>query len=334
MQRILILRFSSLGDVVLASTLLDAIRSQWPQAEIWWVTKRAFASLYEEDPRVARVVSYDRAGGLDAVVRALDPHSFDLVLDAHSSLRSRLLCLRLAPAPVRRIQKDAVARWLFAHGRVRSRALRRRQVDRYRDLVGESTVAWRPRVVPSPRQIEAARALDLDLDGALLLAPGARHATKRWDPARFAEVGQGLRERTGDPVVVVGSAAEEPLCREVAKAIPGAGLLTGIDDLGVLGAALARGRVLLCNDSGLLHLAEAVGTPVLALFGPTSREFGFFPLDPRSRVVEHALPCRPCSRTGDRPCRMPETWCLTRSTPSLVLSQLEVLWQRVPAMST
>jgi len=333
-QRILLLRFSSLGDVVLTSTLLDAIAAQWPGAEVWFVTKRGFASLFAQDPRVHRVLAFDAATGLDPVVRELESTSFDLILDAHASLRTRLLCLRLPPAPTRRIGKDAVARWVFAHLRLRTRALRRRQVDRYRALVPESSVAWRPRILPSPTQVATAARLGPDLDDALLLAPGARHATKRWDPAGFAEVGRTFRAATGGPVAVVGSAAEDGLCREVAAGIPDAAVLTGVEDLAVLGAAVARARVMVVNDSGLLHLAEAVGTPVLALFGPTSREFGFFPLDPRSRVVEHALPCRPCSRTGSRPCRMPERWCLTRSTPSLVLSQLEVLWQRVPATST
>jgi heptosyltransferase-2 len=81
---------------------------------------------------------------------------------------------------------------------------------------------------------------------------------------------------------------------------------------------LAECRLLLTNDSGLLHVAEAVGTPVVALFGPTVREFGYFPLLPASRVLEKSLECRPCSRNGKRPCHRGDLACLRDITPDQV----------------
>jgi ADP-heptose:LPS heptosyltransferase len=85
---------------------------------------------------------------------------------------------------------------------------------------------------------------------------------------------------------------------------------SGPRDLLELAQDLADSDRLLCNDSGLLHLAEAVGTPVVALFGPTTRAWGYFPLDPRSRVIETELACRPCSRNGGRPCRLQHRLCM------------------------
>ena len=90
-------------------------------------------------------------------------------------------------------------------------------------------------------------------------------------------------------------------------------------------ARLARCSRLVTNDSGLLHIAEAVGTPVLALFGPTVREFGYFPILARSLVLEKSLDCRPCSRNGKRPCHRGDLACLQDITPDAVRSVLASL---------
>ena len=86
---------------------------------------------------------------------------------------------------------------------------------------------------------------------------------------------------------------------------------------------IAHCRVLVGNDSGLLHLAEAVGTPVVALFGPTVRAWGYFPWREESRILEHELECRPCSKMGEKPCRLPEKICLTRTSVETVRATIE-----------
>jgi heptosyltransferase-2 len=88
---------------------------------------------------------------------------------------------------------------------------------------------------------------------------------------------------------------------------------------------LARCRALATNDSGLLHLAEATGTPVLAFFGPTVRAFGYFPRLPRSRVLEHEIACRPCSRNGKRPCHRGDLACLENIAPATAVAALRAV---------
>lgn len=331
MQRILLIRFSSLGDVVLLSALIEALHLEHPGAEIWLATKRRYGSLYRRDPRVHHLVELTEApDALGALLAELEGVRFDLVLDAHSSLRSRLMCLRLkGSSPVRRITKDSVARTVFVKARVRTAALGRHVVERYLGLID----GYREQIVPTVRPAEAHRRFaGRRLKGQILaVAPGARHEPKRWPADRFARVAALHQARTGCGVLVLGGPGEEDACGTVVSALDPSRTQVGVgnQDLSAVAAQLERCALLLCNDSGLLHLAEAVGTPVTAVFGPTSRELGYFPWNPQSRVVEHDLGCRPCSRFGARPCRLHDNVCLTSSTPDMVYRVLSSQWDEI-----
>lgn len=326
MRNVLIVRFSSLGDVVLLTALIEALHRRHPAAQLWLATKAAYAPLFEQDPRLHQVIALARGqGALTNLVRQLEPVGFDVIYDAHDSLRSRVLTWRLPPAPVVRIRKASWARILFVRTRWRTPALDRHQIDRYLDMLGDRTEPCRPRLHVGPRR-RTALAKD---QRTLAIAPGARHALKQWGADRFAEVGRALALSQGARVIVVGGPGEEALCAQVAGSIEGAQTMAGDLELDRLAAVLQRCTSTLCNDSGLMHLSEAVDTPVLAVYGPTSRELGFFPTHPDSVVVEQNVPCRPCSRTGARPCHQPQNWCMTRSTPDLVRTRLEAQWQRI-----
>lgn len=327
-HRVLLLRFSSLGDVVLLSGLVEALRERHPSLQLTLATKAQYADLYRNDPRVHRLLELNgSAGGLSRLRAELDALEFDEIIDAHASLRSVLLCALLAPAPTRRIRKDAVARWAFVRLRLRSEATRRHQCQRYAELVGAEALPP-SRILPGAAARQRAEQLLPELD-SLALAPGARHPSKQWPAEHYIDLARDFVRQEAGPIVVFGGPGEESLGRRLREALGDACIdLSGKLTLQEVAACLARCSLLVCNDSGLLHVAEAVGTPVLALFGPTSRELGFFPRLGDSHVIEHALPCRPCSRNGSAPCRMPENWCLTRSTPDLVRSQLELVWRR------
>jgi heptosyltransferase-2 len=267
------------------------------------------------------------AAGFSRLRAELDGLVFDEIVDAHASLRSFLLCALLPPAPIRRIRKDAAARWAFVRWRLQSGATRRHQSQRYAELVGAETL---PPSLLLPSAAARRRAEELLPEREYLaVAPGARHPSKQWPTENYIELARDFGQHKTARIVVFGGPGEETLGQRLCEALGGACIdLSGSLSLAEVAACMARCSLLLCNDSGLLHVAEAVGTPVLALFGPTSRELGFFPRLADSHVIEHALPCRPCSRNGSAPCRMPENWCLTRSTPDLVRSQLELLWRR------
>ncbi len=326
MRRILGIRFSALGDVVLSTCLLELLRRREPGAQLWWLTKRAYAPLLAADPRIDHLVVLEPGESLPALVRRLAPVGFDAVYDAHASLRSRALTPWLG-APVTRLQKDGWARWIHLHGGPVLAPLQRRLVDRYASMVEPGTPPPRPRVHPGTQAEEHVDRRWRTRGPVLALAPGAKHQTKRWPAERFVALGRAARERLGAEIRVFGGPNEREIIEAIAEelAVP---VWPPDGPLDQLAAALARVRLLVGNDSGLLHLAEAVGTPVVGLYGPTVRAWGYFPLDPRSVAVEVDLPCRPCSKMGENPCRLADRICLTRIDVATVLARVEERWTR------
>jgi heptosyltransferase-2 len=153
----------------------------------------------------------------------------------------------------------------------------------------------------------------------IAIAPGTAWNTKRWPREHFARLAQMLSD-AGDRVVLIGGPEDAPLCREIAGAAGRAGVVDASGAFSVLGSAelIRRSALLVCNDSAPLHLAGAVGTPVLAIFGATTPAFGFGPIGPRDRVLEtEGLACRPCSIHGGDRCPIGTFECMVRITPAM-----------------
>ncbi len=340
--QILVIRFGSLGDLcLLAWTLagLDAQGGAERAPRVTLVTKQAYAPLLSGAPGVHEIVPLPAGGprALLALARRLRARRFDAVVDAHAVLRSHALLALLGRRADRRLRKDTAARLALLRGRREQPALDRRLLDRYDAALGHvaGVVAAAPgaalladgsRPPLRPRGSAGAGAAPARLG----LAPGARWDTKRWPPEHFAALLSGFRGLSAAPVSIFLGAREQtwfeggPL-DAAARGAGGVAVRRALP-LPQLAAELAACTVLVTNDSGLLHLAEAAGTPVLAMFGPTVRAFGYFPLLPSSRALEVAdLDCRPCSRNGKRPCHRRDLACLTRLSPAAVLAQLAAM---------
>jgi heptosyltransferase-2 len=158
-----------------------------------------------------------------------------------------------------------------------------------------------------------------DRSTIVAIAPGARWNTKRWPLENFIDVAKALEE-DGHRVVLIGGPGEEAICAELATR---SGIhpldLSGKLSLSESAALLMLCTLLVTNDSAPLHMAEAAGTPVVALFGPTVREFGYYPLLPESRAIDVEMSCRPCSRNGARPCPLGTKACLVAIEPGRVI---------------
>lgn len=328
--RILLVRFSSLGDVLLTTPLIRALRARHPDATLTALTKEAWAPLLSANPHLDQVVAIPPGEKLVALARELRGAGFTHRLDLHGSVRSRVLRL-LVPGP-----------W---HGYNARRRERRTLIHAHRDTY--------PARVPVPeRYFEAAAGLDVHPDGRpaelftspaaegraeawladsgldggapiVALAPGAAHLTKRWPLTHWRALAHRLSDR-GAQVVVVGGAADRAVATEILTSLrAGVASAAGRLDLQASGALLRRARGVVCNDSGPMHLATGVGTPVVALFGPTVEQFGFFPYRARAEVLERDLPCRPCSSKGGPRCPLGHHRCLTEILPEDVLTRTE-----------
>jgi heptosyltransferase-2 len=165
------------------------------------------------------------------------------------------------------------------------------------------------------------------------IAPGSRWPMKRWGVENYAELARRIAFEFDFHVVLVGDStdayATEPVGNEIRGRVTN---LAGKTRILETAAVIERSVVFIGNDSGLMHLAEAVGVPVVALFGPTVEAFGYYPSLPASKVIERSLPCRPCSRNGRRPCPRGTQECLTGIPVDWVEEALwDLLEKRGPA---
>ncbi len=147
-------------------------------------------------------------------------------------------------------------------------------------------------------------------DAIIVLAPGSVWRTKMWTKDGFIETGRELSRKRGAMTVVMGSKDEHSLCEEIALAIPNAVSLAGRTSLYESAQLLAIADLLICNDSGAMHLGAAAGVPIVSIFGPTVLEFGYRPWSNTSSVVQRSLGCRPCGSHGPQKCPLGHHNCM------------------------
>lgn len=322
-RRILLIKPSSLGDIVHAVPVVAALKQRWPSAELTWLVKRQWAAIVERVEGVDRVVSLDPSpGGVVRLVADLRSAPWDLVLDLQGLLRSAALgWLSGGSRRVGFANGREGSPWFYTH-RVAVPTVEMHAVDRYL-LIAEAVGA--PSSTVPPFRFKLVKE-DVSAAGDLLEARGvapsrpwlamsvsARWATKRWPLAHFAAVVDELDRAGVGPVVIIGGADEREDAVRLASLTKTRFVdLTGAVPLGRLPALLSMAKLLLTNDSGPMHIAAAVGTPVVALFGPTSA-VRTGPYGDGHRVLTAAVPCRPCY---SRVCRHPvEMECLRAISP-------------------
>ncbi|MBR9975165.1 MAG: lipopolysaccharide heptosyltransferase II [Bacteroidetes bacterium] len=333
LRKVLVLRLSSIGDVILATPMLRAIKRRFPECLVDMVTRREFGELLTGNPHIDRLHLLDTAegrAGLRALNLALMSERYDAVFDLHNNFRSRTIRNGLS-SNVHIIRKRGVRRLL----------LYRFKWNTYREIVpvperymettaryGVKADAEGPRLYPDDGTRLSAR-LKLRAAGAdparpsVGLCPGAMHFTKRWPAEHFVGLAR-LLVAEGERLLLLGGTADHEAAAAIARLAPEHITdLTGRLTLMETAAAMEYCRVVVANDSGLMHMATAMSRPVVALFGGTVREFGFFPYHASSVVLEvEGLRCRPCSHIGRDRCPEGHFACLRGIVPGDVVTAI------------
>jgi heptosyltransferase-2 len=329
--RILLVRLSALGDVVLCTPAVRALKKRFPRAAIDWLVEAQYVPLLEGNPH-ARPLSYDKEGrhrggrGFLALRQELAARGYDLVVDLQDKPKTWLL-RGVAPSSTA-LHKRSAAELLWA-------SLGRDAVQTRAHAVDLALAALAPLgVEPDGAALEVpmtaamkAEAASLSIEaGTVGLAPGARWATKRWPPERFAALARELAAR-GRPVTLIGGPGDRAAIQAVRERLS-PGLVVGDTlSLGVgrLAATIARLSLVVAGDSGPVHLSSAMGTPVVSIFGPTS-PLRWRPLTETSRAVRVEMPCSPCSNHGQEKCPLGHHACMRDLPMETVLSaSLEVI---------
>lgn len=336
--RILLIKPSSLGDIVHAMPVASAIKTAWPEAHLTWVVKRRWADLVE------RIEGVDRVWPVDETVRSwieqarrLRAERFHLAIDLQGLLRSGALAW-FSGAPVRIGFANARegSPWFYTT-RVPVPTAEMHAVDQY--LLAARSLGIRSSGTPrfSFTTFDHDREIIRDVcarEGLMIDRPwiavnvSARWPTKRWALSSFAELLDHLHQEGLGPVVAIGGPGDRTDAEQLRATARSPFIdLTGKVPLGCLPTLLSRAALLITNDSGPMHIAAAVGVRVIALFGPTS-EVRTGPYGTGHQVLTKPVPCRPCM---SRVCRHdPELECLRLITPREVTEAVRRAWATPP----
>ncbi len=343
LHRIIVFHTAFIGDIVLTLPLVQVLHAHWPEAQLTFVAIPDAAEVLKNHPAVCEVLVYDKKGvdkGIAAflrLVRRLRHGAFDLAIVPHRSIRSAA-AIRLAGIPMRVGFATSAGSMLFTH--VVHYRKEAHEIARNLDLLIPLGVQPPLHVLPAlyPNQDDAKIVEELmnrqeqgvsEKKFTIALAPGTVWNTKRWPEEYFVVLAQRLASENYT-VVLVGGPDDRQLCGRIESAVGSPRVLNCAGRLTLLQSAelIRRCKAIVTNDSAPMHLAVAMRTPVLAIFGATVPEFGFAPPGPCDEVVQTpGLPCRPCSIHGGNSCPIETFVCMKRITPDVVLQKLESLTQ-------
>ena len=330
-REILVIKPSSLGDILHALPAVGAIRKRFSEAHISWLVKPEWAELLKGHPYIDEVISSPFSwGGLPALIGSVRKRPFDLVIDLQGLLRSALLGF-LTPAPFRVgfAEGREGAPWFYTD-QVGVPGGVEHAVDRYRRVakaLGGVLQEVDFGLAPSAEAVVSVNRLmeEIGLAGPArfaLIHPTARWDSKKWPGERFAELGDWLVEEKKMPLIFIGSQGErEEVGRILSMMKQPASSIAGRTSLLETAEVIKRGQFFICNDSGPMHLAVAMGTPVFALFGPTDPD-QVGPYGAGHTVIQKKIDCAGCGR--NRCVR--ENQCMKGISTEEVIEAIDKKW--------
>jgi heptosyltransferase-2 len=336
-KKILVIRFSSLGDVVLSTAIFPNLRAKWPDAEISVLTRNQYAPVFDNNPDVDHVwVFSPKEQPFSKLAQEVRDARYDVIIDLHANSRSWILRFMASAPYAVVVEKSALARralvWFKRSAASLKKSVREKILDCLKPL-DVPVINTDTRLYPGNAR-SILETFNIDPDSKLIgIAPGAKHATKRWVAERFGEAATRLAAIPNTTVVVLGDKTDWAVADRVTQFVKApCKNLAGWTSLPELVAVMSRLTLLLTNDSGLMHIAEALKIPLVAMFGPTVRQFGFAPYRETSRVVEVVnLPCRPCTLHGDERCPLGHHNCMKDLDVNAVLFTASSLLEAEPA---
>ena len=330
-NKILVFRLSSIGDIVLTTALLRCLRNTFPDAQIDFVVKKQFADILRCVPFVSNVIELDSKKGFSALLairNQLKNEQYDVALDIHKNWRSLFVCNTIGAKQVFRFNKHVFRRWVLTtfHKDIYKevRPVYLRFIDAAKQLGVVPDGKYTELVVPeqlgkSMKDIFVQANISFE-KRIIALCPGASFSNKQWQVEKFQQLAKRVVLDFDAQVILLGGKKESEMCETIASE-SGAVSFAGKFDLSQSIAALSMVSLTVANDTGMLHVSEALGVPVVGIYGPTARQFGYFPILPQSKVAQiDNLPCRPCTKMGMNHCPKKHFSCMNDISVEMVLA--------------
>ncbi len=317
-NKILVIRLSSLGDILLTTPVIRALKQQYSSAKIDFVVKEQYQDSLLFNPNISNLFMYEKEKA-EKLNSDLRDNSYDLVIDLQNNFRSHKLTGGVK-AKIYRFKKPSIKKFFLVWFKINLLRDLKTISQRYAETAGVNIDGKGPELF-LPENITSRLEEGINYIG---FCPGSKHFTKRWLPEYFIHLGNEL-VKLGFKIVLFGGKSDEELCKAISGNIQGCVNLQNDDQVLQTAADMKKCKLILTNDSGLMHTASAVGVPLIAVFGSTVREFGFIPVGTQNLILENkSLSCRPCSHIGKSSCPKKHFKCMKEITPEFVLNQLQM----------
>lgn len=304
-KRILIIRFSSIGDIVLTFTVASTIKSLYPHCKIDFVTKPQFKELLNACPDLDTI--YTLTGTVAQLRKEIDFNQYDAILDLHHNLRSRIL-LGFQFGKVYRFPKNNIEKWLLTTFKIRPKIIRH-VTERYLETLSAYTKAPIVGIAPAYRvpdasKIDIKETFQVEPSKYVAVAIGAQFATKRMPTDLLVE----LIQKINLPVLLLGAKEDQLTANEILEQCTSNIIFSAVGTATIHESAwlVKNAKALLTHDTGLMHIGASFEVPLHVIWGNTTRDFGMYPYRVEQEQVFNyevsGLSCRPCSKIGHQSC--------------------------------
>jgi len=336
-KKILLFRLSSIGDVVLTSALIRCIKNAYPNAQVDFVIKKQFRQLVEYNPHIHTIYIVDSSEGfsglrkLKAKIRLAE---YDVFLDIHKNMRSFYIRTGCGAKTTLLFKKQIFRRTLLTNLGIDKYTIVTPVYQRFIQAAksiaveydGKGTEFYIPSEIESNIKNELISKKLLSQKPYVLLCPGASFKNKQWLPEHFAELANKLLNTENVNVLLVGGKSEIEICKYIVQETQNR-VFDFSGHLNILesGVVAKYAKIVVANDTGMLHIAEALKVLVIGIYGPTARQLGYYPILEKSQVAEINLPCRPCTKMGAKSCTKKHWKCMKDITTTMVFDKIKPL---------
>jgi len=295
-MKILIVRFSSIGDIVLTTPVVRCLKTQIDNAEVHYVTKTQYQSILQNNPYIDRIF-FLKESLLD-LIRELKKEKYDVIIDLHNNLRTRVLKWRLG-VPSYSYKKLNVEKWLMVNFKINQLPdthIVNRYLDTTRSLGIKNDALGLDYFIPEKDEVPWDWMPETHRHGFVAYAIGGQHQTKKLPTVRMIE----LCKKIDKPMVLLGGKEDFESGEQLREALGDVILNTcGKLNLNQSASLVKKSSCMFSHDTGLMHIAAALKKEVFSIWGNTIPAFGMYPYRTKYHAMENTeLNCRPCSKIG------------------------------------
>ncbi len=324
--KFLVIRFSSIGDIVLTTPVVRHLKQQVEGAEIHYLTKADFASILRANPYIDQIHSLD--GDMKEILRQLKQEGIDYIIDLHHNTRTARVKMGLRKMDFT-VHKLNFQKWLYVNlkiNRLPDRHLVERNMDTIRHFIDSNDGEGLDFFIPPEEEMDLSDMPEAFRKSYLALAIGAQHETKKLPLDLLTELCRKIER----PLVILGGPGDREAGARILEALPGFPLINGCGKYTIhQSASLVRqSSTLITHDTGLMHIGAAFGKKILTLWGNTVPEFGMWPYGAHpdsSRFEVRGLSCRPCSKIGYQNCPKKHFKCMRNQDLDAIAERAQYL---------